>query len=82
MEYADMKNIFKERLNSERQYCYLKEIQAKCTERVLFKEENSLLRLHFCQADYPVQHFYSLAMCNTDIRGTCVFLWTITHTTK
>lgn len=32
MEYADMKNISEERLNSERQYCYLKEIQAKCKE--------------------------------------------------
>lgn len=32
MEYADMKNVFKERLNSERHYCYPEEIQAKYKE--------------------------------------------------
>ena len=29
MKYADMKNIFRKRLNSEKQHCYLKKIQAK-----------------------------------------------------
>lgn len=75
-----MKNIFRERLNSERPYCYLK--FKPRVKRILVKEENSLLRLHFYQADHPVHHFYLPAVCNTDISGTSVFLWTITYTTK